>query len=262
MARRFVAASSQTLECTSAPLTAVPLTISFWYRPSTVSGTETMVSLTASSGATNGFSVWRFSGNLQAYTNAASSASHSGTLTVGRWVHVAATWTGTTSRIIYYNSDPVTDTTSVTAPAGINRFNVGCHFQSGSRVNYASSDIAEVAIWAEALTAYEIRMLTQWASPVVVRPQSLRAYLPLSDAGYVVERDRNPYSTGRYNMTVTNSPQITTLPVPVDPVQPCRRRLIATSPGGGGGSPAGTALTGLSGITTPGFASVPIPLRR
>jgi hypothetical protein len=62
-------------------------------------------------------------------------------------------------------------------PSGDN-LNIGRR-PSGGGLNYADATISEVAIWDAALTADEAAMLAKGLCPLLVRPQSLVAYLPL-----------------------------------------------------------------------------------
>lgn len=205
MSRRFVSASSQYLEYAGAVVTAAPLTMACWFRPSSVGISQTL--MMASADATvNYFRLYVTAGDLlSAATGAttAATASVSPTVSAGTWCHGAGVFAAGNSRAVFLHGvNKATNTTSRT-PAGINRAGVGRKIDDTS--SYFNGVIAEAAIWSAALTDAEVLLLAQGVPPPQVRPQSLVAYWPLREPGTILELDRNPYATRRYDLTATGA---------------------------------------------------------
>lgn len=176
--------ASNYLSLGSALKTATPLSISAWVYPTTNNVVQTIVQI-AGTGTTDDRFLIRFENwnVLQAVaassaTNAATSAS---SFNVNSWNHVAGTFTSSTARACYLNNVAATGTSSATPnAANLTRTYIGVsNTTSGLTSAPFNGRIAEVGVWGAALTADEIASLYAGVSPLLVRPASLLAYVPL-----------------------------------------------------------------------------------
>jgi hypothetical protein len=175
MAYLFTAASSQAIHnASSAPVTAFPLTISAWVKPTTFGGqivclgngiALAMITLTAAGQCQAASRDNTFTSQLA--TTATTAA------TTGTWHHVAGVFASESSRIAYLNGVASTGNTSLIAAATYNRISIGSRFV-GTRDSFFNGDIAEVGVWNAALTAEEIAGLAKGFRCRMIRPQSLR----------------------------------------------------------------------------------------
>ena len=185
MARNFTAASSQSLEISSAPATNVPLTMCAWFQVPDVGdanafgglvtlGTQNGVdrySLFYRSGANNVAAIAVQGGTSGVATTSAGPSSNT-------WAHACGVFTSTTSRTAYINAGSSgTNTASVTVGTPNNVVMAARY--STTLGAYLTGLIAEVGIWNAALTAAEIAALADGMTCDKVRPQSLVFYAPL-----------------------------------------------------------------------------------
>jgi hypothetical protein len=204
MARNFVRSSVQYAVYAGAPVTNWPLTIAVWHKHATTGTTQFVWSLSDFSGS-RGIDLMRHSGGTvraQAYGNGGTTV-ESGVAPGTAWVHTTFVGTNDTSRALYVNGTKVSDSTSVDLDSGgtlAEQFWLGDAYW-GTTHNM-DGDEAEVAIWSAALTDDEVNALQKGFSPLLIRPQSLVAYWPLS-GNDSPERDRGKNG---YNLTLTNGP--------------------------------------------------------
>jgi len=181
-AARTLNGTSDYIEAGSAVVTAEPLTMACWFKP-----TGTAVGSVLITVVKNGVNPDRFTlghnlsgGQCRINSNddgVASGSATAGTPSSGSWGHFAGVVASSSSRTAYYNgSAGTTDTTAVTI-TGVNRTIVGASY-SGSYSSFSSGDIADAAIWNVVLSADEISSLAKGFSPRLVRPQSLVFYAP------------------------------------------------------------------------------------
>jgi hypothetical protein len=175
------------IEAASAVLTAAPLTMACWFRPVNTTTNFSLMSLSVDTGATDRF-VLQAAGAVtgdpvrlqitQGGTTSNAATSSSG-FTANTWYHAAGVFTSSTSRKAYISGVGGTaDTTNLT-PSGVNRTGIGYHITSGSRTVFTNGRIAEAAIWDVALDDAEIAALAKGFRPSLIRPASLRLYVPL-----------------------------------------------------------------------------------
>jgi hypothetical protein len=212
MARNFTAASSQSLEVTSAPATNVPLTMCAWFQvpnaddPNAFAGLVTL-------GTQNG--VDRYSLFYRSVVNnVAATAVQGGTLGVATtssgpssntWTHACAVFTSTTSRTAYINAgNSGTNTTSVTVGAP-NNVIIAARYATTLGA-YLTGLIAEVGIWNAALTAAEIASLAKGMTCDKVRPQNLVFYAPL--VRDLIDAKGGLTITNNNSATVANHPRV------------------------------------------------------
>ena len=184
MAYNFVAASSQYLSTASAPVSAMPLTIACWARP-TDNTIACAYSSLGNSGAQNRFQLYHTStevGCSQVSTTGTSSASR----TVGVpptnnvWIHCCGVYTTVGTLQYYLNGSTagVTNALASIAESTLNQFLIGAR-RAASIGAYMQGDVADVGIWNVALSVPVIETLAKGFSCRRVRPQSLQYYSPI-----------------------------------------------------------------------------------
>jgi hypothetical protein len=192
MAFLFASASSQYLIGGSAPVSAVPLTIAAWFRP-TASGASGAIC--AVGGVTDHCRLSLSSGQVQALSQGSSTAISltSGSITAGQWAHCAAVFSGTASRIAYLNGVAATENTTNCTQGAFSEILIGAR-RITTLAQFIGGDIAEVGVWNAALNADEIAGLAKGFPCRLVRPSNLVFYAPLI----------NFLSDLRGEMTLTN----------------------------------------------------------
>lgn len=207
MARTFLTASSQSLSRTGAALSAVPLSMACWFRPSAVGGVtnQHLMSLTDGEGGALDFFLLR--SNAAGGAIAASAATGGvgdasttvATPSDGVWAHCGAVFASATSRTAYLNGVAATTNTTNVTPVGVNATEIGVL----SGLGFASGDIGEAAIWRVALSDFDMYRLTQGISPLKVQPAYLVAYWPIGQGSPEPDRWQ-----GNHPLVVTNAPPI------------------------------------------------------
>ncbi len=208
MAYLFTSASSQYFIGGSAPMTAEPLTLALWFRPTSLVDGQCLMTLGSSAGSA------RYQISANASTNAVlviktSDGGSSGistnvaTFSVGQWMHIAAVFTSVTSRVGYINGAVGTANTTSITTATPDRTVVGARLNTGFS-QYTNGDIAEVGIWNVALSADEIAGLAKGYKASDTRPQSLRF-------DFRMIRDLQDFS-GALAMTNTNAATVSAHP--------------------------------------------------
>jgi hypothetical protein len=99
-------------------------------------------------------------------------------ITADTWYHVCGVVATTPSRICYLNGVAGTANTSALPTLTLNTTNVGISRSTTVNSPFLGS-IAEIGVWAAALTAPEVLALASGVNPRQVRPQSLFTYWPL-----------------------------------------------------------------------------------
>lgn len=181
-ARDFVRASNQMLTHSAATVTAYPVSMSAWFRTSDLTVNQVIVAnvedstgvgvylLVRGVDAGDPLSASDFDGSTAARANSG------GSVTSGTWHHGGATYSAINARSVFLDGARTDNSTSVTAFSATNRTRIGALISGNS---HWSGQIAEVAIWDVVLTDAEMLVLAAGFSPLVVRPSSLRLYLPL-----------------------------------------------------------------------------------
>lgn len=191
--------SSDTLELSSALVSAAPFTLFARFIPDTIAaGTGTIVSVSGSAG-THSHQLRRSGSNVEAFSGEGATvgvATSLGGLIAGGSFAAAAVFSASNSRTIYSGAGgSVTDTTSVT-PTSLDRTNIGARYNAGSLGGFFDGKIGEVAVWDAAITSDDFQCLFNGASPIVVKPASLIAYFPLIRPASDVKASRSLSVTG------------------------------------------------------------------
>lgn len=156
-----------------------PLTISLWFRPNGISGTTGLFSM-ANAAGTERYVVFQSSEVFDVYEDPAGSRATASGIVNGAWNHGAGVYFGTNLRLAYLNGVAGAVSGSGASPTAATRSAIGGRYNSSSPPGLLyNGDVAEVAIWSAELAAAEILSLSKGVSPMLVRPDSLRHYLPL-----------------------------------------------------------------------------------
>lgn len=181
MSRLFDDASSEYLENTSAAVTAVPLSISAWFRTDDATVNQQILALENDATTDRfGLLIQQVSSNPKLVATVNSfNAEHATTLSANTWYHGMGCFASSTSRSVYLDgAGKVTNTDSAT-PSGIDLTSVGRWYRLTFTTNYWSGDLAEIGVWDVELTDAEVSVLAIGTSPLMVRPQNLVHYWPL-----------------------------------------------------------------------------------
>jgi hypothetical protein len=202
MARRFATASSQYFVNTGgSPVSTYPFSISAWYKPTVTLQDKAIFCLANGSSRhllyQNQAKVAMFSG-VGATTGQSVT---SGGLTAGTLSHIGGIVSAANIRsTIIDGLANGFDLTNVVTTSMVQTY-LGAYYNSGLVAGfYGNGDISEVGIWDVELNADEWASLGAGCSPLLVRPQNLKAYWPLLGRA-THEEDW----VGTYLLTNTNS---------------------------------------------------------
>lgn len=163
-------------------ITAAPVTMACWAKTSDVTTNQQLMGLyNSASNDLNKFEMDINSGNVRALTSDGTSgnnATKSG-LTTNTWFHAGAVFGSATSRVAWLNGAKGTADTTSRTPSGINRAVIGIQNNASATIKPFLGQIAEAAWWNVALDDAEMASLAAGFPPMLIRPQSLIAYLPL-----------------------------------------------------------------------------------
>lgn len=231
------------LQISSALLSSMPLSFACWFNPSGVTLTETLVEISKSSGAGGEDSYSMKAAGaiandpIRTFRSNLGTAQAADTVTPGfiasKWNHACAVYTSAALETSYLQGGrPATGTTNIT-PASLDLTSIGCH-ASGAANQFFTGKMAEVGIWACALTAGDVRRLAAGVPPNEVRPESLILYLPLRE---------NTLDYSIFNYFLTNTAAVRNSDHPVMyAAQSYRRKYLVDVPAGGG-TPTNITLT-------------------
>jgi hypothetical protein len=172
------------LTVASAPATAVPLTISVWFKSDSATVTQVAACLGIDASTSHQFRVVAAGATggdpVQAATTQVSGSLATSTsgYSPGTWHHGCGVFAAANSRAAYIDGGSKgTETTSRT-PVGINATFVGRRSDS---VQFFDGRIAEVAVWNVALSDAEVALLAGGDLPTTIQAGNLVAYWPLLD---------------------------------------------------------------------------------
>ena len=184
MARDFDG-NDDVLESSTLPASAtLPFTMACWANPDNVTVDHTAMAMQLDSAANEAYLLVLAGGiagdpvRARARSAAANANSNTSTsFTSGAWQHVCAVFTSTSSRTAYLNGGGAVENTTLSVPAGMDKWRIGSR---GTIANdWTNGKIAEAAVWDVALTATEVAVLATGAHPFTVRPGSLVYYNPI-----------------------------------------------------------------------------------
>lgn len=206
MSREFNGTSA-VLTRSAGIITAFPFSLSVWYRPTSLTGSNQVLlsghdNPSASiqySMELDSFQSWKPTLYLYDGTYRQATAGGSGSST-DIWQHAAVVATSASNYSVFYNgANKGTGTTPVSMTlSNLNRISVGRW--SPSATGFFAGQLAYAAIWAAALADAEVEVLAAGLLPTRVRPASLTAYWSLSG------KDSPEIDiVGRNDLTVTNA---------------------------------------------------------
>jgi hypothetical protein len=186
MAYDFVPGSLQSIDASSAVVTAMPLTICALANIDDASTRGVLVAVTRSNGQ---FDHWVLSApsfitpnrvEIVSQTNGQFDAVVATTnFSTNTWLHAAGIFASSTSRSVFFDGGSKASSSVTSTPVSINATSIGRLWRTGASNAYADGRIAEVGIWNATLTDEEIASLAKGFKPYRIRPQSLRFYAPL-----------------------------------------------------------------------------------
>lgn len=196
----LVAASSQYAEFAGAAVTAVPLTIAVYFKPtSVVGGTVALFTISkASSANINWFEILQVQTNVRVYAadgvNGFATTT-SGRVTTDRYWMACGVFPAINSRTIYLNGeDAITDTTSVT-PVSLDTTTLGARATNSTHGNFFGGGVLLARVWSRALIQREVQRLAfePFAGIVAPRRRVIRA-VAASGGTPVLDEDSLTYT--------------------------------------------------------------------
>lgn len=186
----------------------VPLTVSFWARPTNAPGAwQDMLSIGDPGGDQYALSLaFDNSGKLNAYSYTAGGFFQSISSTIytrNVWHHCVGVWASTSSRTSYLNGIASATATGTGTITFVRLAIASWVTLSADRL---IGDMADIGIWNTALSAQEISSLSRGVSCSKIRPQNLRFYAPLIRSiqdiknGFIISSNGGP--------TITTHPRI------------------------------------------------------
>jgi hypothetical protein len=156
---------------------AAPLTISAWFRPTSLGSAARAICISKTAVDDNHlFAITVGStGQVSANTGdnaAVASSTSTGTMVVGRWHLVTAVFAAINSRTVYLDRTAATVNTTSRTPAGMGRIAIGARVGATVGVIF-SGDIAHPTFWSAALGLDEIEAMVDGKPPGTVRPSAL-----------------------------------------------------------------------------------------
>ena len=241
MARNFV--PDAYLQVDTAPVTAVPLSISAWFNTSVNNATQCIVCIPHKNVSDNYFDLGCTS-SAEARAGARSTAGGSdiatttNTFTTNIWQHALGIYTSATDRECILNGDTGNKGTNSgnNTPVGLDRLSIA-QFGNSSPGSRFTGSIAEVGVWDVALSADDAVALSKGMSPRLIRPDALVFYLPMV-------RDDDIDMAGGLVLTDTGSPTVTTHPRIITPLSQMTFPLAPSIPGGRPQRPLGQPFNG------------------
>jgi len=186
MARQFTAANNQWIWSSQSVITAVPLTISCWFKSTSIT-TDQQLCIIKQSGASH---YWRL-GAMGAVagdpirfacaaggTEAVASTTPSPGYTANVWYHACGVATSATDRAVFSNGAKKGTSVTSRAPTGINEIMAG-----GWGTTPLDGRIAHLCIFNTNLTDAQVAQLANGVSPYHVRPDKVVLYWPMIGAG-------------------------------------------------------------------------------
>ena len=210
MARTFVAASSQYVSDGLSPVSDAPVTVACWIKAASTQSFPSILGLGNSGGVTYYMLGAGASNNiLQAWqqgTITSDVANATAAFTNGVWSHACGVFASNSDRRVYLNGGNKGTNTTACGTVTPDRFSVGALLRNIAS-GYFDGAIAEVGVWNIALTDADVASLALGLSPLLVRPDALKRYVPLL-AGLSPEPD---LMAGR-TLTLSGTPTLTSHP--------------------------------------------------
>jgi hypothetical protein len=187
MAYRFTAASNQSLNTTSTPVSGVPVTLACWVKCDTLPSVQTSIFGIGVNTTTNAtyITLELSSSNRpqaihRSLTGSGISSATTGSIVAGQWFHVCGVFETNSLRTLYWNGVASTANTTIVTPFTATRIQIARRPNTNAAgAAFLTGNVAETAVWNDTLTAAEIASLAKGMTCDKVRPQSLVFYAPL-----------------------------------------------------------------------------------
>jgi len=186
MAYGFIAASNQSLNTTSTPVSGVPVTLACWVKCDTLPSVQTSIfgigvnTSTATTYITLELQSTNRPQAIHRSVTQGSSSATTGSIVAGQWFHVCGVFETNSLRTVYWNGVASTANTTSVTPFTATRIQIGRRPNTNATgASFLTGNVAEAAVWNAALTATEIASLAQGMTCDKIRPQSLVFYAPL-----------------------------------------------------------------------------------
>lgn len=196
----------------SAVVTAAPLTMACWFRTTSLTAEQLLLSI-GRSGTSNHYFFLELGANavndpIYFGANAGSGVAFAGintTVATNTWYHAAGVSSSAASRFAFWNGTKGTENTTSRTPSSLNTTGIGVLTNNTpSTAATLRGEIAEAGIWSAALDDAEVAALAKGVSPLKVRPQSLVLYAPLVRESINVK--------GGVTLSATGSPTVAAHP--------------------------------------------------
>lgn len=179
MARTFNGTTDY-LEQLIAPVSANPMTYAIWFNRAALVGNSRIIAVNRVGLRGGNICYVNAAGSIFAYSNTsggiAAQASQS-SYTAASWFHVTCVYDNDANRVVYLNGVAgAPDSANIPIPA-LDVFNIGTCYNP-TLADFFDGMLAEAAVWDIRLLQADIDILQKF-SPRHVRPQNLKAYVPL-----------------------------------------------------------------------------------
>jgi len=186
MAYGFTAASNQSLNTTSTPVSGVPVTLACWVKCDTLPSVQSCIfGIGVNTTANSTYITLELQGNNRpqavhrSVTTGTSSAT-TGSIVAGQWFHVCGVFETNSLRTLYWNGVASTANTNNITPFTATRIQIARRPNTNATgASFLTGNVAEAAVWNAALTQPEIASLAQGMTCDKIRPQNLAFYAPL-----------------------------------------------------------------------------------
>ena len=213
MAYGFTAASSQSLNTTSTPVSGVPVTLACWVKCDTLPSVQTCIFGIGVNTTVNItyitlelLSTNRPQATHRSVTTGSSSAT-TGSIVAGQWFHVCGVFETNLLRTVYWNGDASTANTTIVTPFTATRIQIARRPNTNATgAAFLTGNVAEAAVWNAALTQPEIASLAKGMTCDKVNPQSLVFYAPL--VRDLIDQKGGLTITNNNGATVSNNPRV------------------------------------------------------
>jgi len=182
MARGFASASSEYLNVTSTPITAAPITMACWFRPTDTSHEGGLISIPDTASNTSYFFLAMDGGGGILYGQVRAGSIIDAITSTGpsanTWHHGCFAVDGSGNLKIFIDGGSKGTDTGGGTPTGLNGYGIGANYKFSTSL-FFNGRISEVGIWNVFLDDTEVVSLANGAAPPLVRSSSLVSYVPL-----------------------------------------------------------------------------------
>lgn len=215
MAYVFVAASTQYLNTSTSPVSALPFTAFASFYPTRNTVRENILSPNVNSSTDNTLALLEYDATVagtpvratyRVALSAVENASSTVAPTLNAWNAAMAVFTSSSSRSIYLNGgNSATNSNTATGTPTFDRVSIAALLRATAAL-YFDGRVAETAFWSVALNTDEMASLAKGFKPHRIRPQSLVFYAPLIRNLQDVKAGRT--ITNNNTATVGNHPRV------------------------------------------------------